>query len=63
MLVLPTRHLPPYIDFRNAFGYVRPCKSINYSNLEDLGYPHDTIELIGNIYTNSTTSFHGSHLS
>lgn len=28
--------------------------------MEDLG-PHDTIELIGNIYTNSTTSFHGGH--
>ena len=29
--------------------------------MEDLGYPLDTVVSIGNIYTNSTTSFHGSH--
>ena len=29
--------------------------------MEDLGYPLNVVELIGNIYTNSTTSFHGNH--
>ena len=29
--------------------------------MEDLGYPWDVVELIGNIYTNSTTSFQSNH--
>ena len=29
--------------------------------MEDLGYPLDAIEIVGNIYNNSTTSFTGSH--
>lgn len=30
--------------------------------MEGVGYPKDVIGLIGNLYTNSTTSFHGSHI-
>lgn len=48
-----------YIDFRNPF------KSIDHARLlaltKDLGYPLDTIELVGNIHTSSTTSFVGNH--
>jgi hypothetical protein len=29
--------------------------------MEDLGFPNDIVEAIGNIYKNSTTSFSGSH--
>jgi hypothetical protein len=49
-----------YIDFKNAFG------SINHARLlaimTDLGYPQDAINLIGNIYSNSSTKFFGTHL-
>lgn len=29
--------------------------------MEDLGFPQDAVELVGDIYVNSTTSFFGSH--
>jgi hypothetical protein len=38
-----------YIDFKNAFG------SIDHAIIADLGYPQDAINLIGNIYSNSST--------
>jgi hypothetical protein len=48
-----------YIDFKNAFG------SINHARLlaimANLGYPQDAINLIGNIYSNSSTIFTGTH--
>jgi hypothetical protein len=48
-----------YIDFKNAFG------SIDYARLltimVDLSYPQDAINLIGNIYSDSSTIFVGSH--
>jgi hypothetical protein len=48
-----------YIDFKNAFG------SINHARLlaimADFGYPQDAINLIGNIYSNSSTRFFGTH--
>lgn len=31
MPALPTRHLSSYIDFKNAFGYVQPCKTISHN--------------------------------
>ena len=31
--------------------------------MEDLGYPLDAIEIVGNIYKSSTTSFTGSHFN
>ena len=48
-----------YIDFRNAFGFIDHAKLL--ALMKDLGYPQDAVELIGNIYTNSTTSFHGNN--
>lgn len=48
-----------YIDFSSAFGSINHSKLL--ALLEKTCYPKDTIELVGNIYTNSTTSFHGSH--
>ena len=29
--------------------------------MEDLGYPTDAVEIVGNIYKNSTTAFTGNH--
>ena len=48
-----------YIDFRNAFGSIDHARLLVI--MEDLSYPLDAVEIIGNIYTNSTTSFMGSH--
>ena len=48
-----------YIDFRNAFGSIDHARLL--APMEDLGYPRDAVELKDNIYTNSTTSFHGNH--
>ena len=48
-----------YIDFINAFGSIDHARLL--ALMEDLGYPQDAVKLIGNIYTNSTISFHGSH--
>ena len=48
-----------YIDFRNAFGSIDHARLL--ALMEDLGYPSDAIEIIGNIYKDSTTSFMGSH--
>jgi hypothetical protein len=48
-----------YIDFRNAFGSIDHARLL--ALMEDLGYPTDAIEIIGNIYKDSTTSFTGSH--
>ena len=48
-----------YIDFRNAFGSIDHARL--FALMEDLGYPLDAIEIVGNIYENSSTSFTGSH--
>ena len=48
-----------YIDFRNAFGSIDHARLLAF--MKDLGYPTDAIEIIGNIYKDSTTSFTGSH--
>ena len=48
-----------YIDFRNAFGSIDHARLL--ALMEDLGFPTDAVEIIGNIYTNSTTSFTDSH--
>ena len=47
-----------YIDFKNAFGSIDHARLL--SLMEDLGYPTDAIEIISNIYKDSTTSFTGS---
>lgn len=48
-----------YIDFRNAFGSIdHACQLATMLNLD---YPKDTVKIVGNIYTNSTSVFHGSY--
>lgn len=47
-----------YIDFRNAFGSIDQIQLL--AIMEDLEYPLDVVEIVGNIYKNSTTSFSGS---
>jgi hypothetical protein len=54
----PTRHIL-YIDFKNAFGSIDHARLL--AIMADLGYPQDAINLIGNIYSNSSTIFFGSH--
>ena len=49
----------PYVDFRNAFGSMDHARLLTI--MEDLGYPLDAVEVVGNIYTDSTTSFTNSH--
>lgn len=54
-----TSTLLTYIDFINAFGVIDHTKLL--ALMEDLGYPNNAIELICNIYRNSTTTFHNNH--
>jgi hypothetical protein len=44
-----------YIDFKNAFGSIDHARLL--AIMADLGYPQDVINLIGNIYSNSSTIF------
>jgi hypothetical protein len=48
-----------YIDFKNAFGSIDHARLLVI--IANLGYPQDAINLIGNIYSNSTTIFSGSY--
>jgi hypothetical protein len=48
-----------YIDFKNAFGSIDHARLL--AIMADLGYPQDAINLIGNIYSNSTTMFFGPY--
>ena len=48
-----------YIDFKNAFGSIDHARLL--AIMKDLEYPNDTINLIGNIYSQSTTTFIGEH--
>ena len=50
-----------YIDFKNAFGSIGHARLLVI--MADLGYPQDAINLISNIYSNSSTIFFGSHFS
>ena len=47
------------IDFRNAFGSIDHARLL--AIMEDISYPLDAIEIVGNIYKSSTTSFTCSH--
>ena len=44
-----------YIDPKNAFGFINHSRLL--AIMEDLGYPPNTIELVGNICAKWTTSF------
>ena len=48
-----------YIDFKNAFGSIDHARLL--AIMKDLGYPTDAINLIGNIYSQSSTIFTGEH--
>lgn len=45
-----------YLDFQKAFDHAQLL-----AIMEDISYPINAIKLIGNIYTNSITSFHDNH--
>ena len=48
-----------YIDLKNAFGFIHHARLL--AIMKDLGYPNDSINLIGNIYSQSSTIFTGEH--
>jgi hypothetical protein len=48
-----------YIDLKNVIGSIDHVKLL--AIMANLGYPHDAINLIGNIYTHSSTSFFGTY--
>ena len=48
-----------YIDFKNAFGSID--HAILLAIIKDLGYPTDSINLIGNIYSQSSIIFTSEH--
>ena len=50
-----------YIDFKNAFGSINQPRL--FVIMEDIGYPPNVIELVGNIYAESTPSFRGTHFT
>jgi hypothetical protein len=50
-----------YIAFKNTFGSIDHARLLTI--IEDLGYPLDAIEIIGNTYTNSTTKYIGEYFN
>jgi hypothetical protein len=48
-----------YIDFKNAFGSIDHARLL--AIMADLGYLQDAVNLIDNIYLNSSTMFFGSY--
>lgn len=48
-----------YIDFQNAFDSINNTWLL--ALMEDLGFPLDVAEIVGNVYMNFTTSLSGSH--
>ena len=48
-----------YIDFKNAFGSIDHARLL--AIMTDLGYPQDVVALVGNIYSQSTTTFIGKY--
>ena len=48
-----------YIDFKNAFGSIDHARLL--AIMIDLGFPNDTVTLVGNIYSQSTTTYIGEH--
>jgi hypothetical protein len=48
-----------YIDFKNVFGSIDHARLLTL--MKDLGYLNDCINLIGNIYSQSSTIFTGEH--
>ena len=48
-----------YIDFKNAFGSIDHARLL--AIMKDLGYSLDAVALVGNIYSQSITTFTGKH--
>jgi hypothetical protein len=48
-----------YIDFQNAFEFINHARLL--AILEDLEISLDVVEIVGDIYHNSTTTFTGNH--
>ena len=48
-----------YIDFKNAFGSIDNARLL--AIMKDLEYPEDVVKLVGNIYSQSSTTFIGEH--
>lgn len=48
-----------YIDFRIAFGSLDHARLL--AIMENLGWPLNAVDIVGNIYKNSITSFTSSH--
>ena len=48
-----------YIDFKNAFGSIDHARLLVI--MKDLGYPEDAVKLVGNIYSQSNTTFTDEH--
>ena len=48
-----------YIDFKNAFGSIDHARLL--AIMTDLGFPDDAVTLVGNIYSQSTTTYTGEH--
>lgn len=46
-----------YINFKNTFGFIDHARLL--AIMEDLGYVHDVVALVGNIYSQSTTTYIG----
>ena len=48
-----------YIDFKNVFGSIDHARFL--AIIKDLGYQQDIVALVGNIYSQSTTTFIGEY--
>ena len=48
-----------YIDFKNAFGSIEHARLLVI--MTDLGFPDDAVTLVGNIYSQSTTTYTSEH--
>ena len=49
------------MDLKNAFGFIDHARLL--AIMKDLGYLQDVVALVGNIYSQSTTTFTGEHLN
>ena len=47
------------IDFKDTFGSINHVKLL--AILGDLGYPQDVVAFVGNIFSQSTTTFIGDY--
>ena len=48
-----------YIEFKNAFGSIDHARLL--AIMKDLGFLKDAVKLVGNIYSQSNTTFTGEH--